>query len=514
MCGVIGVINTNLEPARDLLYEGLTVVQHRGQDSAGIITNEKYQVFLRKDNGLVNDVFLNRHMVQLNGNLGIAHVRYPTAGCDSKHEAQPFFVNAPYGLAIAHNGNLTNTSQLRKELFAKDLRHLNTTSDSEALLNIFANELQATIGFDKVRQTKPEIKPEHIFSSIGKVMERCKGAYSVVMMVVNHGLIAFRDPHGIRPLIYGEKVNEDGTKSYMVASESVALDIAGFRMVRDIAPGEAIIFQNDGKMIVQQCAEVKKYAPCLFEYVYFARPDSVINGISVFRARQRMGVKLAERIKNEWADHDIDVVIPIPDSSRVSALEAAYELGVVYREGFIKNRYIGRTFIMPGQAQRSQSVRRKLNPIESEFAGKNVLLIDDSIVRGTTSKKIIELAREAGANKVYFASAAPPVRHPNVYGIDMPTREELVAYNRDNDAIAKEIGADKLIYQTIEDLIAACHEENPEITEFEGSCFTGEYVTGDIDEAYLQKIEAQRGDTSHTPIDFDMLDLAELSAND
>ena len=514
MCGVIGLVNTNAEQARDTLYEGLTVVQHRGQDSAGIITNDNYQVFLRKDNGLVNDVFLNKHMMQLSGNMGIAHVRYPTAGCDSKHEAQPFFVNAPFGLSIAHNGNLTNARKLRKELFAHDLRQLNTTSDSEVLLNVFANELQAVVGIDTVRKSKPKIQPDDIFETISQVYERCQGAYSVVTMVVNYGIVAFRDPYGIRPLVYGERTNEDGSKSFMVASESVALDIAGYTMTRDVNPGEAIIIQKDGQIFSKQCSSFTRLAPCLFEYVYFARPDSVINGISVFRARQNMGIKLAEKISREWSDHDIDVVIPIPDSSRVSALEAAYTLGVVYREGFIKNRYVGRTFIMPEQSKRSKSVRRKLNPIASEFKDKNVLLIDDSIVRGTTSKKIIELARESGARNVYFASAAPPVRYPNVYGIDMPSRHELIAYNRDVDQIGREIGADKLIYQDLDDLIASCHEENTAIQEFEASCFDGNYVTGDITPEYLQNIEESRHDKARNELQIDMLDLADLGDND
>lgn len=506
MCGVIGLIDPSGENVRSQLYEALTVVQHRGQDSAGIMTCENHRVFLRKDNGLVHDVFRNRHMLQLQGNMGIAHARYPTAGCDSRHEAQPFFVNAPYGLAISHNGNLTNVEQLRNELFQQDLRQLNTTSDSEVLLNVFAHELQSVIGRDRVN-----ISPEDVFKALRKVFKRCRGGYAVTIMIVNYGLVAFRDPHGIRPMVLGKKENKGSKPAYMVASESVALDIGGYDLVDDIGPGEAVLIKKDGSLYRECCVDDPQITPCLFEYVYFARPDSVLNGISVFRARQNMGVKLAEKIKKDWADHDIDVIIPIPDSSRVSALETAYHLGVKYREGFIKNRYVGRTFIMPGQAERAKSVRRKLNPIASEFKDQNVLLVDDSIVRGTTSKQIIALARESGAKNVYFASAAPPVMYPNVYGIDMPSSEELVAHNRTEEQIGHEIGADKMIFQTLEDLIAACHEENPTITRFEDSCFTGNYVTNDISKEYLAKLEAMRSDSARDEQRTDLLDIAELS---
>jgi len=506
MCGIVGLIDSAKSPVGQQLYQGLTVVQHRGQDSAGIMTSDGDRVFLRKDNGLVNDVFRNRHMVQLQGHMGIAHARYPTAGCDSRHEAQPFFVNTPFGLAIAHNGNLTNTAHLRKSLFKHNLRQINTTSDSEVLLNVFAYELQKVMGDEY------ELKPHHVFKTVQGVHEHCRGAYAVVIMIVGFGLVAFRDPNGIRPLVYGQKVDHQGKTSYMVASESVALDMVDFKLIRDIHPGEAMIFLDDGKFHSRQCSETEKHSPCIFEYVYFARPDSVMDGISVFKARQRMGEKLAEKIKREWSNHDIDVVIPIPDSSRTSALETAYMLNIKYREGFVKNRYVGRTFIMPGQAQRKKSVKQKLNAIASEFEGKNVLLIDDSIVRGTTSMQIILMAREAGARKVYFASAAPPVRHPNVYGIDMPVSDELVAHNRDEQEIANEIGADKIIYQDLKDLIDACHEENPAITEFDTSCFSGSYVTGNISPEYLQAIEALRKDSNKAaPQSQSILDLADLT---
>lgn len=505
MCGIVGLIDSSKSTVCQPLYQGLTVVQHRGQDSAGMMTSDGERVYLRKDNGLVNDVFRNRHMLQLQGHMGIAHARYPTAGCDSRHEAQPFFVNTPFGLAIAHNGNLTNAQQLRKSLFKHNLRQINTTSDSEVLLNVFAFELQKVMGDEY------EIKPHHVFKTVKGVHEHCKGAYAVVIMIVGFGLVAFRDPNGIRPLVYGQKVDHDGHISFMVASESVALDMVDYNLVRDIHPGEAMILQDNGKFHSRQCAEKQSHAPCIFEYVYFARPDSVMDGISVFSARQRMGEKLARKIMRQWPDHDIDVVIPIPDSSRTSALETAYTLDIKYREGFVKNRYVGRTFIMPGQAQRNKSVKQKLNAISSEFEGKNVLLIDDSIVRGTTSMQIIQMARQAGARKVYFASAAPPVRFPNVYGIDMPVSNELVAFGKDEEQVADEIGADKIIYQDLEALIEACHQENPAITEFDTSCFSGEYVTGNISRAYLESVESQRSDANKSSQSQSILDLADLT---
>lgn len=435
---------------------------------------------------MVRDVFHTRHMQRLAGNIGIGHVRYPTAGSSSAAEAQPFYVNSPYGITLAHNGNLTNAALLARQVFEDDLRHINTTSDSEVLLNVFAHELQ--------QRDKFFPGAEDIFAAVSVVHRRCRGAYAVVAMITGHGILAFRDPHGIRPLCYGERMTASGAE-YMVASESVALSASGFTLVRDIAPGEAIFIDARGTVSIKQCAENPKLFPCIFEHVYLARPDSFIDGISVYKARMRMGEKLAEKIRREWADHDIDVVIPIPDTSRTAALELANCLNVKYREGFIKNRYIGRTFIMPGQNQRRKSVRQKLNPIELEFNGKNVLLVDDSIVRGTTCKQIVEMAREAGAKNVYFASAAPPVRYPNVYGIDMPVANELIAHNnRTVEEICQLIGADRLIYQDIEDLIAACREGNPDVDGFECSVFDGDYITGDVDREYFLGLEGRRND--------------------
>ena len=502
MCGLVGILGTS--PVNQLLYDGLTVVQHRGQDSAGIMTCDGQQVFLRKDNGLVRDVFRTRHMVQLNGNMGVGHVRYPTAGSDSRAEAQPFYVNSPFGIALGHNGNLTNAETLRDELFRQDLRQLNTSSDSEILLNIFAHELRDVIG-----ETRLRASPEDIFDAVGGVFRRCKGAYSVIAMVVGVGIVAFRDPCGIRPLVYGTQT--DGVnKSHMFASESVAMDVIGYELERDIAPGEAVLIDMDGNVHTRVCSPEIKRTPCIFEYVYLARPDSILDDIPVYQTRVNMGKKLGAKLRQEWPDHDIDVIIPVPDTSRTAALEMAKALRISYREGFIKNRYIGRTFIMPGQAERKKSVRQKLNAISAEFSGKNVLLVDDSIVRGTTSQKIIELAREAGAKKVYFASAAPPVRYPNVYGIDMPSRHELVAAGRTNDEICSEIGADRLIYQDIEDLIDSVRECNPEITEFDTSCFDGKYVTGDVTDEYLRLVDGKRNDDAKAK-DRTELDLSEVT---
>lgn len=487
MCGIVGIVshqNVNQE-----LYDALTVLQHRGQDAAGIVTCENGRLHLRKDNGLTRDVFTTEQMVKLKGNMGIAHARYPTAGCSSSSEAQPFYVNSPFGITLAHNGNLTNTEVLKKELFIEDQRHLNTNSDSEVLLNIFAHELQ--------QLGKLELNKDDIFKAIEGVHRRCRGAYAVVIMIPNIGVIGFRDPYGIRPIVFGKRTSEHGTE-FMIASESVALDVLGFDLSRDIEPGEAVFIEESGLLHTQQCAETIKHCPCIFEYVYFARPDSIIDNISVYKARLRMGDKLAEKILKEWPDHDIDVVIPIPDTSRTSALQMAYALDVKFREGFMKNRYIGRTFIMPGQQMRKKSVRQKLNAIGLEFEGKNVLLVDDSIVRGTTSEQIIQMARDAGAKKVYFASAAPAVRYPNVYGIDMPAAHELVAHNRTEDEICTTLGADRLIYQDLEDLIDSVHKGNTKITQFDTSCFDHKYVTGDIDETYLQSIEALRNDTAQT----------------
>ncbi len=487
MCGIIGVLAKG--PVNQALYDGLMVLQHRGQDAAGVLTSDGSRVYLRKDNGLVRDVFQQRHMLGLKGHMGIGHVRYPTAGCDSPAEAQPFYVNSPYGLALAHNGNLTNADQLRDELYREDLRHLNTDSDSEVLLNAFAHELQAV--------AKLTLAPEHIFRAVAAVHRRARGAYAVTMLVAGHGILAFRDPHGIRPLVYGRRDTGRGPE-YMFASESVALDAAGFELVRDVAPGEAIFVDVNGAVHAHPCAERTLHAPCIFEYVYFARPDSMLDNIYVHKTRMRMGEKLAHKIQRLWPDHDIDVVIPIPDTSRSAALQMAGELGLRYREGFIKNRYIGRTFIMPGQAERRKSVRQKLNAIDVEFRNKNVLLVDDSIVRGTTSAQIIQMAREAGARKVYFASAAPPVRYPNVYGIDMPAASELVAAGRTEEEVRQAIGADRLIYQDLPDLIEAAREGNPEITRFDASCFDGVYVTGDVNRDYLDRIERVRNDFAKT----------------
>ena len=487
MCGIIGLVGHT--PVNQQLYDGLTVLQHRGQDAAGIVTCEDDRMYLRKDNGLVKDVFHTRHMLNLKGNIGIGHVRYPTAGCFSSSEAQPFYVNSPYGIALAHNGNLTNAGDLKHDLFVQDRRHINTNSDSEILLNIFAHELQETVSPDL------DITANNIFDAIENVHKRCKGAYAVVAMITGRGIVAFRDPHGIRPVAFGKRETEKGIE-HIVASESVAIESLGFEMVRDIAPGEAVFIDNQGEIFSRQCAEAPELSPCIFEHVYFARPDSIIDGVSVYKARLRMGDYLAKTILKEFPNHDIDVVLPIPDTSRTSALELSYTLGVKYSEGFIKNRYIGRTFIMPGQQQRKKSVKQKLNAIELEFKGKNVLLVDDSIVRGTTSQQIIQMARDAGAKKVYFASAAPAVRYPNVYGIDMPAAVELIAHDREIDEIAKEIGADKLFYQKLDDLIEAVREKVPNIKEFDTSVFDGKYITGDVNESYLNHIESLRNDAS------------------
>lgn len=483
MCGIVGIVQKN--DVNQSIYDALTVLQHRGQDAAGIVTCADKKFFLRKDNGLVRDVFDAAHMMNLHGNVGIGHVRYPTAGCSSSAEAQPFYVNSPYGIALAHNGNLTNAAELKKELFREDRRHINTESDSEILLNVFAHELQS-IG-------KLQIEAEDIFAAVAAVHRRCRGGYAAVAVITGYGIVGFRDPYGIRPVVYGKRETDQGTE-YMIASESVALDALDFDLINDIAPGEAVYVSLEGELKTQQCAEHPRYAPCIFEHVYLARPDSIIDGIPVYRARLHMGEKLADKIKQDYPDLQIDVVIPIPDTSRTSALALANRLGVEYREGFIKNRYIGRTFIMPGQQQRRRSVRQKLNAIEIEFRDKNVLLVDDSIVRGTTSEQIVNLAREAGAKKVFFASAAPPVRHPNVYGIDMPAASELAAYQRSEAEVAQMIGADLLIYQELDDLIAAVRTENDSITEFDTSCFNGVYVTQDVDQAYLDELAQQRAD--------------------
>ncbi|MCH9639022.1 MAG: amidophosphoribosyltransferase [Betaproteobacteria bacterium] len=483
MCGILGIVAKS--PANQLLYDGLLMLQHRGQDAGGIVTARGNTFHMHKGRGMVRDVFRTSNMRALSGNTGIGHVRYPTAGsASSSAEAQPFYVNSPFGIVLSHNGNLTNAEQLNKELFRADLRHVNTNSDSEVLLNVLAHELQgSTNSF--------QLDPTTIFSAVAGVHKRCRGAYAVVAMIAGYGLLAFRDPYGIRPLVFGTIETEQGSE-YLVASESVALDTLGFKLVRDIAPGEAIFIDEEGNFHSKQCAENPSLNPCIFEYVYLARPDSMINGISVYETRLNMGESLAEKIAKSMHHLDIDVVIPIPESSRPSALQLANRLGVDFREGFVKNRYVGRTFIMPGQQQRRKSVRQKLNAMSIEFQGKNVLLVDDSIVRGTTSREIVQMAREAGANKIYFASAAPPVRFPNVYGIDMPTRQELIATDRSEEEICHEIGADYLVFQDLEALKHAVSKVNPSLTSFETSCFNGDYITGDITPDYLSSIELYR----------------------
>ncbi|MES1935556.1 amidophosphoribosyltransferase [Salinisphaera hydrothermalis] len=485
MCGIVGMVSTS--PVNQDIYDALTVLQHRGQDAAGIVTTDGRRMYLRKANGLVRDVFRTDHMLRLVGNAGVGHVRYPTAGLDSSAEAQPFYVNTPYGICLSHNGNLTNADQLKDELYRSDRRHLNTDSDTEILLNVFAHEL--------MQSESLQLAPEDIFEAVGAVHRRCRGGYAATALISGYGLVGFRDPNGIRPVVYGKRETEQGT-DYMIASESVALDALGFERIGDIRPGEAVVITLDGEIHVRQCADHTHHSPCIFEYVYLARPDSVIDDVYVYKARLRMGTYLADKIQREWPDHDIDVVIPIPSTSRTAAVELASQLDVKYREGFIKNRYIGRTFIMPGQQQRVKSVRKKLNPIDLEFAGKNVLLVDDSIVRGTTSRQIIEMAREAGANKVYFASAAPPVRYPNVYGIDMPSATELVAHGHSDEEITEIIGADKLIYQDMEDLKRAVSVGNDALQSYEDSVFTGQYVTADVSPEYLEQLELFRADAN------------------
>jgi len=486
MCGVVGIVSR--EPVSQDVYNALTVMQHRGQDAAGIVTwSDEHGLKQRKSNGLVRDVFRSRHMLRLTGNVGIGHVRYPTAGGAKSSEAQPFYVNSPYGICLAHNGNLTNYDELAELLIRDDRRHLSTNSDSEVLLNVLAHELHIRVD--------GHLTPENVFDAIDALHKRCKGGYAVVALIVGFGIVAFRDPNGIRPLVLGERGNQ-GQKDFMVASESVALDVLQYSRVRDVRPGECIVIENNGTLLCHDYPGKVSHTPCIFEYVYFARPDSIMDELSVYKARLRMGEQLAGKIVREFPEHDIDVVIPIPDTSRTSALQVAYHLGVKYREGFIKNRYIGRTFIMPGQEERRKSVRRKLNAIDLEFRNKNVLLVDDSIVRGTTSKQIIKLAREAGARKVYFASAAPPVRYPNVYGIDMPAASELIANGHTTEEIQEIIGADRLIYQDLHGLIRSVRHDNSDITEFDTSCFSGEYVTGDVTDEYLHELEERRNDAA------------------
>jgi len=488
MCGIVGIVSQN--PVNESIYAALTLLQHRGQDAAGIVTIDDENRFrLRKANGLVSDVFRQEHMLRLQGHAGLGHVRYPTAGSSSVSEAQPFYVNSPYGLSLVHNGNLTNSTELKDKLFKEARRHINTNSDSELLLNILANHLD--------RVNKYHLAPQDIFNAIRATHKDIRGAYACLAMIIGHGMVAFRDPFGIRPLVLGKR-EENGSVEYMFASESVALDVAGFELVRDVAPGEAIYVTFDGQLYAEQCAESAVSNPCIFEYVYFARPDSTIDGVSVYAARVHMGEHLGKKIAKEWVEEadNIDVVIPVPETSTDIALQIAKILGKPYRQGFVKNRYVGRTFIMPGQAQRISSVRRKLNTIKAEFKDKNVLLVDDSIVRGTTSEQIVSMARAAGAKKIYFASAAPEIRYPNVYGIDMPTKQELIAYGRNVDEIAKLIGVDKLVFQDLEALTESVRQENPAIQGFDCSVFTGEYITGDITPEYLDSIASQRSDSA------------------
>jgi amidophosphoribosyltransferase len=483
MCGILGVVAKT--PVNQLLYDGLLLLQHRGQDAAGIVTVEHETFHMHKGPGMVRDVFRTRNMRSLSGETGIAHCRYPTAGSAfNAGEAQPFYVNSPFGIVLGHNGNLTNSDALKQEMFRQDLRHINTNSDSEVLLNVLAHELELAAKGQK-------LDPEKIFTAVANVHRRCRGAYAVVAMIAGYGLLAFRDPFGIRPLVFGRNNAETGAE-YLVASESVALTAFGFELVRDVAPGEAIFVDEGGTFHSRQCAAKPVLAPCIFEYVYLARPDSVMDGVSVYESRLHMGRQLAAKIKRTMRQLDIDVVIPVPDTSRPSALELAHGIGVAYREGFIRNRYIGRTFIMPGQTIRKKSVRQKLSVVSLEFKGKNVLIVDDSIVRGTTSREIVQMARDAGANKVFFASAAPPVRFPNVYGIDMPTRSELIATGRDEEKIAGEIGADAVVYQDLDALKDAVRAVNPKLTQFETSCFDGVYITGDVTSEYLASVERQR----------------------
>ena len=487
MCGLAGIVgHKDVAPE---IYDALTVLQHRGQDAAGIMTSHEGRFTQRKSEGLVRDVFQQHHMQRLRGSVGIGHVRYPTAGSSGPALAQPFYVNSPYGIALAHNGNLTNSQQLSNEIFESDLRHLNTDSDSEVLLNVFAHELQV--------QGQLIPKAADIFAAVSGVHRRCLGGYAAIALLVNYGIVGFRDPWGIRPLVLGRRETETGI-DYMLASESVALDVLGFELIDDVAPGEAVYIIPNGELFRQQCADNPRLTPCIFEHVYFARPDSMMDGISVYKTRMRQGEALAKKIRAIKPDHGIDVVIPIPDTSRIAAQSMAHELGLKFREGFMKNRYIGRTFIMPGQNERKKSVRQKLNPVPLEFEGKTVLLVDDSIVRGTTCRQIIQMARDAGARQVYFASACPPVRYPNVYGIDMPSAMELIAHDRTEDEICEAIGADWLVFQDIEDLIQCSLEGNSQVDGFDCSVFNKEYVTGDIDDDYLMSVHNARNDTAQS----------------
>ncbi len=499
MCGIVGVVSS--APVNQLLYDALLLLQHRGQDAAGIVTLLERKFFMHKAKGMVRDVFRTRNMRGLPGDVGLGQVRYPTAGnAYSEEEAQPFYVNAPFGIVLAHNGNLTNAQALKAELFSTDHRHINTESDTEVLVNVFAHELERTT-------RGVALTPQDVFAAVANVHRRIRGSYAVVALIAGHGLVAFRDPYGIRPLCMGR--NPEST--VMVASESVTLEGTGHRFERDIAPGEAVFVDLQGKVHAWQCAERPQLSPCIFEFVYLARPDSTLDGISVYQARLNLGETLAKRVVSTVPPSDIDVIIPIPESSRPSATQLAHLLGVPYREGFVKNRYVGRTFIMPGQGVRKKSVRQKLNVIESEFKGRNVLLVDDSIVRGTTSNEIVQMAREAGARKVYLASAAPPVRYPNVYGIDMPTKDELVAHDRTVEQIRELIGCDALIYQDVDAMKRAIGKLNPQLHGFDASCFDGVYVTGDIDTEAISRMNGNRPRVEETEEDSSRLALPNLS---
>jgi amidophosphoribosyltransferase len=493
MCGIIGIVRAPGTQVSTSVYDGLIVLQHRGQDAAGIVTSDSDNICHRRANGLVRDVFLERHMEKLIGSMGIGHVRYPTAGSNSSAEAQPFYTNTPFGVSLAHNGNLNNTPDIISGLLEYDHRRINTSSDSEALLNLFAAEIQRSVngrpgGMDALGE-------DDIFRAVERTHLRADGSYSVVCLITGWGMVAFRDPHGIRPLFMGKREAGSFTER-LVSSESVVCQSIGFEMDRDIDPGEAVIVKMDGRTISKNCHPKITHTPCVFEHVYFARPDSVIDGISVHKARLRMGESLAKRITNSLQEHEIDAVIPVPDSGRIAALGLSSALGIPYREGFVKNRYIGRTFIMPGQKMRKDSVRKKLNTIDDEFEGKTVLIVDDSIVRGNTSKRIVQMARDAGASRVLFASSSPPIIHPNVYGIDMPARKEYIAYGKTNEEICDSIGADRLIYQELEDLVEACTGagENS-LADFDCSCFNGVYVTGGVTEEYLSRVEQMRSDS-------------------
>jgi amidophosphoribosyltransferase len=491
MCGILGVVSQ--APVNQLIYDGLLLLQHRGQDAAGIATHQGQKFFMHKAKGMVKDVFRTRNMRALPGHVGLGQVRYPTAGnAFSDEEAQPFYVNAPFGLVMVHNGNLTNAAELKAELFSIDHRHLNTESDSEVLLNVLAHELE------KTTRGLP-LAPADVFAAVRGVHRRVRGSYAVVALIAGHGLLAFRDPFGIRPLCLGRQGS-----TWVVASESVALEGTGHQFERDLLPGEAVFIDLQGQLHAAQCAERPRLMPCIFEYVYLARPDSMLDGISVYQARLNLGQTLAQRVISTVPPNEIDVVIPIPESSRPSATQLAHLLGIAYREGFVKNRYVGRTFIMPGQGVRKKSVRQKLNVIASEFKGRNVLLVDDSIVRGTTSREIVQMARDAGARKVYLASAAPPVRYPNVYGIDMPTSDELVAHNRTVEQVREVIGCDALIYQEVEGMKRAIGALNPALAGFDASCFDGVYITGDVTPESIARMNEQRietdedGDNDHS----------------